>query len=277
MTPQQRWSKIHNFKFPPLFFEILCHRQQWDMAFAIEVVEEYKKFMYLATYSKVTPSIAIDEVWHLHIQWTSLYAEFCQDIFDYDFCHHSPEFVIPANGVSSFHHQYYETLKHYYWEFDCHPPSNIWSYNLRKGVKLKSNGRIAPRSIQTLPDNLSVLFSPVFISTVIKAKIKQYRNAEIIFTQQTNPEKKILQWQFPQGFENRLAKENQWGVTFATEAISAYLQFQISQVKKEVITISPTIEKVWLLHLLATKNYQYFSRNIFAVKIIPYSPSISSI
>lgn len=272
MSPQKRWQKIQNFKFPTDFLKILCHKQQWNMPFAIKAVEEYKKFMYLATYSPVTPSLIIDEIWHLHIQWTSLYAEFCRDIFSHDFCHHSPEFNLPSDGVSEFHDQYYETLERYYWEFNCHPPSDIWFYKLNQGVQYKLNGRTTPLTSQTLWKNIYLLFSPFVLKTLIKANKTKYQSSSLIFPENIE-ETKILQWKFPEGFEERLSRENEWSKAFALEAMSEYLKFHLLKLRG-IEGISAVLEKVWLLHLLATKNYEKFSHTV-GKKIISYNPNIA--
>ena len=272
LTPKQRWERIEKFKFPQLFFELLCQKQQWDEPFALEAVEEYKRFIYLATYSSVTPSVIIDEVWHLHIQWTSLYAEFCKDLFSDDFCHHFPEFLPPIDGVSSFHEQYYETLKLYYWEFDCHPPRSIWSYGLRDGVKLRLKGRVVPISAEPFWRALRVVFSPAFRGGVLKARTSHYASSHLIPNSEVS-EAKVLGWKFPEGFEDRLAREQGWSKAFASEATSEYLKFHVLKLRG-VESVSPVLEQVWLLHLLATQNYLEFSRTMGS-KVIPHVPGKS--
>ena len=195
LTPKQRWEKIAQFKFPDHFRELLCKKLDWQMSSAQNAIIEYRKFMYLATYSPVTPSLVIDEVWHLHIQWTSLYAEFCQDIYSDNFCHHLPEFLPPQDGISDFQPQYYETLKLYYCEFNCHPPKSIWSYNLKEGVKLKLEGRAIPLSAEPFWKTIPFLLSPVFNQAVIKAKTKQYSSSSFILNQDVN-QKKYLRGSF---------------------------------------------------------------------------------
>lgn len=271
LQPKQRWQRIQDFSFPPLFLELFCKKQKCDRSFAFRVIEEYKRFMYLATYLKVTPSLIIDEIWHLHIQWTSLYAEFCQDIYNDNFCHHSPEFILLEGKVSRFQDQYHETLKHYYWEFDCHPPQDIWSYYLLEEIQLKLRGRNVPISTESFWRTLKVVFSPVYSKVVLKAKNTQHEfsNSFSHLKTKTN-EAQILNWQLPEGFADRLAKEQGWSKIFAQRATCEYLKFQFLK-WQGLKGVSPVLEQVWLLHLLATKNYLEFSQ-CMGLEIIHYIP-----
>jgi hypothetical protein len=54
------------------FLKILAEQQGWSANFARLVLQEYKKFVFLARISKfgVVPSHAVDMAWHLHLQHT---------------------------------------------------------------------------------------------------------------------------------------------------------------------------------------------------------------
>ena len=223
MTPEEKWHKINNFSFPQSFYKLLSKKENWKMDFTIEAVAEYKKFMYLATYSAVTPSIAIDEVWHLHIQHTSIYEEFCHGIFDQDFGHHNPELIKPENGISSYYNQYYDTLERYYWEFGCHPPRNVWFYELEQGTQVKSGGRVSPLSTESWWRTISHWLSPALWGVIIPAKRKKYiPSSPSISNTLTVDQEQILNWQFPEGFTSRLMKEEGWSEQFAKQAIHNY-------------------------------------------------------
>ena len=284
MTPEQKWHQISNFSFPQSFYELLCEREDWLMEFSLQAVDEYKKFMYIATYSSVTPSKAIDQVWHLHIQHTDLYQEFCQGIFDRDFCHHNPELIQPQNGFSTYHNQYYDTLERYYWEFASHPPRNIWFYKLKTGFKVKSNGDNTPLSTvvngQSWWRNISRLLPPALFTVIIPANRKKNIPAKK-FVDRTGDQtaqdiqESILQWQFPEGFASRLMREEDWTEDEAKKAIDEYLQFQGAKTANSnsstINDLSTGAKTVWMLHLLATSDYQRFSA-LAGVQLIPCNP-----
>ena len=243
------------------------------MEFTLQAVNEYKKFMYIATYSAVTPSKAIDQVWHLHIQHTDLYQKFCQGLFDRDFCHHNPELIEPQDGISSYHDQYYDTLEKYYWEFASHPPGNIWFYQLKAGVKIKSDGDNTPLTStinsQSWWGNISRLLSPALFTVIIPANRKK-DIISLTFTDNTGEknaqdiQELILQWQFPEGFASRLIREEGWTEEQTKQAIDEYLQFQVVNTTANsnsslINNLSAEVIKVWMLHLLATKDYLKFS------------------
>lgn len=63
------------------FSDRLARENMWSKQYALRCIEEYKKFMYLASiHTKVTPSVQVDEVWHLHMLYTRDYRDFCQNL-----------------------------------------------------------------------------------------------------------------------------------------------------------------------------------------------------
>ena len=93
--------------------------------FALDVIEEYKKFLYLMAVSDhpVTPSIEVDQVWHLHLIYTCQYWN--------DFAKHMPfePHHGPTKGGSQesekFTEWYSKTLESYKNVFGMNPPVNI--------------------------------------------------------------------------------------------------------------------------------------------------------
>src|SRR5262249_16669258 len=64
----------------------------WSRYHACRVVEEYKRFCYLALVAgqPVTPSEDVDEAWHLHLLDTRNYwDDFCRDVLRHPL-HHAP-------------------------------------------------------------------------------------------------------------------------------------------------------------------------------------------
>ena len=62
------------------FARRLARENRWTIEFAKRVVEEYKRFVYLACVSRVpvTPSEDVDQAWHLHLAYTRNYwQELC--------------------------------------------------------------------------------------------------------------------------------------------------------------------------------------------------------
>lgn len=77
----------------------LARENRWREAHADAVIHEYKRFCYLACTAghEVTPSDAVDQVWHLHLTYSRDYWEvFCPEVLQADL-HHGPT----AGGKSS--------------------------------------------------------------------------------------------------------------------------------------------------------------------------------
>src|SRR5262249_50433300 len=70
----------------------LAHENGWSGATAAAAIEEYRKFIYLigVSDSPLTPSEAVDQVWHLHLLYTrSYWTEFCGGVLCRPL-HHEP-------------------------------------------------------------------------------------------------------------------------------------------------------------------------------------------
>ena len=121
------------------FLNRLALENRWSKAFSLEAMEEYKKFIYLLCRCNhpVTPSVEVDQVWHLHLLYT-------KDYWD--------EFVpkltkVPHHGPTEGGHQearkfkeYYEnTLISYRKFFDKVPPPKIWP---KSAVRFQPNYQI---------------------------------------------------------------------------------------------------------------------------------------
>ncbi len=79
------WERLQRYRFDPTpaahpFERRLASAQRWPLGKASRVVEEYRRFVYLAVVADaaVTPSRAVDAAWHLHLIDSRRYwEEFC--------------------------------------------------------------------------------------------------------------------------------------------------------------------------------------------------------
>ena len=104
----------------------LARENRWSLAFAVRVIEEYKRFCFLAMTAghEVTPSDAVDQAWHLHLTYSRDYWQrFCPDVLGRDL-HHGPTAGGGAEQARYFE-QYALTLKSYEVAFGP-PPDDIW-------------------------------------------------------------------------------------------------------------------------------------------------------
>lgn len=134
MTHEQSalWQRIRDFQFdaPNASFPLskrLAREQGWTPAYTAQVIDEYRRFAFLAAEAghPVTPSKAVDEAWHLHLLYTRNYwEEFCPKVLGRSLHHH------PSDGNSEseqmFEDQYEKTLTSYERLFAEPPPSTIW-------------------------------------------------------------------------------------------------------------------------------------------------------
>jgi hypothetical protein len=135
---QNLWLKIARFPLNDInaaypFSSKLAKEQGWSEDKTLQVIAEYKKFMFLCMTAPngASPSVEVDECWHLHLTFTANYAAFCAETAG-KFIHHNP-----SKGGTTEHHRhidwYEETLKNYVETFQQMPPSDIWT--LPEGFK----------------------------------------------------------------------------------------------------------------------------------------------
>ena len=105
----------------------MAREQGWHPFHVVRVVMEYKRFLYLCATQSVpmTPSHAVDQVWHLHLTYTRSYWErLCRDVLPGPLHHH------PTQGGrrerAKFHHWYERTIAAYRQAFGTEPPADIW-------------------------------------------------------------------------------------------------------------------------------------------------------
>jgi uncharacterized protein (TIGR04222 family) len=109
------------------FSRRLSRENLWAEPFAYRVVEEYRRFLFLAMAAghPVTPSDQVDQAWHLHLTYTRSYWEdLCHGVLGHPL-HHGPTRG-GAQESAKFHDWYERTLDSYRGLFGTEPPPDIW-------------------------------------------------------------------------------------------------------------------------------------------------------
>jgi hypothetical protein len=105
----------------------LARENRWTEDHARRVVVEYLRFVYLAAVSRetLTPSVAVDQAWHLHLCYTrSYWHALCREILGREL-HHGPTRGGHAENTR-YHDCYERTLRLYAEEFGTPPPADLW-------------------------------------------------------------------------------------------------------------------------------------------------------
>jgi hypothetical protein len=126
------------------FTRRLAAENQWTGRFAARVEREYLRFIYLACISEeaVTPSIAVDQAWHLHLCYTpSYWTDLCETLLKRPL-HHGPT-EGGRTEDAKFRKSYARTLTLYREEFGEEPPRDIWP-----GEKARFAPENSPISVQ---------------------------------------------------------------------------------------------------------------------------------
>lgn len=140
MQNQTLHEKIERFEFPVSFHKRLCRENSWSPAQGRAVIEEYRRFLYLAMVSPqpVTPSEAVDQAWHLHLIHTRSYWEdLCQNTLPRPL-HHGP--TVGGRQEDEKFESWYERTKAFYEEeLKQVPPAAIWPAS---EVRFNANQRL---------------------------------------------------------------------------------------------------------------------------------------
>ncbi|MDG2618080.1 TIGR04222 domain-containing membrane protein [Thermoleptolyngbya sichuanensis XZ-Cy5] len=133
-TPQQQalYDRLQAFSLDQpgaalSFSQRLARDNCWSLNYTQRVIEEYKKFAFLAVCAghPVTPSDQVDQAWHQHLTYSRSYWEvFCPQVLQTPL-HHEP-----TQGGQTEHHKfndwYRKTLQSYEAWFGEAPPPDIW-------------------------------------------------------------------------------------------------------------------------------------------------------
>ena len=132
---KQLWDRISQFEFDNdqiqfNFTDRLARENNWTRSYSNEVIEEYKKFIFLCciTPNGVTPSDQVDQAWHLHLTYTKSYwIDFCKNTLGQEI-HHNP--TQGGNQERKKFDQFYTSTKDEYVKaFGTIPPITIWPEN----------------------------------------------------------------------------------------------------------------------------------------------------
>ena len=137
------WNKIQNFNFdnPEADFSFsmrLARDNGWSIAFTNRIIEEYRRFLYLAAEAGhlVTPSDEVDQAWHSHLCFTrSHWNDLCRDTIGKP-SHHGPT-TGGSEEREKFHDWYTETLKTYATTFGHKAPADCWPAAEKRFSSLK--------------------------------------------------------------------------------------------------------------------------------------------
>lgn len=155
------WRRIQDFAFDApdcsrTFAARLAAGCGWSNAYAARVIGEYRKFLYLSATAghRVSPSSAVDQVWHLHLTYTRNYwGVLCEHILQRPL-HHEPS---DGSKDDSAKHRdrYRKTRDSYLREFGIEPPSDIWPAPCIRPLRVKSHrtwigGAIAATAVAAL-------------------------------------------------------------------------------------------------------------------------------
>ncbi|MBY0421559.1 MAG: hypothetical protein K2Q06_04590 [Parvularculaceae bacterium] len=130
-TNPELWRALDAFEIGPRdaalsFRDRLARENGWSSARADAAIVEYKKFIYLAATGERmrTPSVAVDQVWHLHLTYSRSYWEdLCAPVLGRPL-HHGPT-EGGAREDAKFFAAYQATLDAYAREFGP-PPAAFW-------------------------------------------------------------------------------------------------------------------------------------------------------
>lgn len=99
----------------------------WSQAYTYRVIEEYRRFAFLAVAAghPVSPPEAVDQAWHIHILYTREYNDvFCAQVLG-QHLHHGPS-IGGRFEDEKFQDWYSQTLMSYKTMFGEEPPKDIW-------------------------------------------------------------------------------------------------------------------------------------------------------
>lgn len=126
------WQRLSTFEVDDdtarlSFLDRLARENRWDREYTDRVFAEYRRFVFLAMTAdhQVTPSEAVDQVWHLHLTYThSYWDDLCGGVLERPL-HHQPTVGGEAQGAH-WNDTYTRTLASYEAAFGEPPPVDIW-------------------------------------------------------------------------------------------------------------------------------------------------------
>ncbi|MBA3530643.1 MAG: hypothetical protein H0T73_01810 [Ardenticatenales bacterium] len=146
------WEQLDAFELDEpevrfAFSDRLARENGWSPPYTRRVIQEYKRFLFLAVVAghPVTPSVEVNQAWHLHLTYTRSYWErLCGQLLQHPL-HHEPTRGGNAEQ-GKFNDWYARTLSSYENFFDTPPPTDIW---LPPALRFSPKGRVRQVSEQT--------------------------------------------------------------------------------------------------------------------------------
>lgn len=124
------WLALQAYRFDNpesrlTFSARLARENRWPQRYAEAVIEEYRKFCYLAIRAghPVTPSDEVDQAWHLHLIYSDAYRDFCTNVLGKPLDHGPTKGG--ADETTKFQDWYRDTISSYGFYFGPAPPE-IW-------------------------------------------------------------------------------------------------------------------------------------------------------
>ncbi len=127
MQNQNLYESLTRFPLEPSFTKRLSRENRWSKLYTARALAEYKRFIYLAAVSPnpVTPSEAVDKVWHLHLVYTrSYWQDLCAGLLGRPL-HHDPS-AGGGSEATKFLTWYEATKSLYRQEFGVEPAADLW-------------------------------------------------------------------------------------------------------------------------------------------------------
>jgi len=150
------WERLSAYAFDDPdhqlnFTKRLARENDWSEEYASRTIDEYRRFCWLAAHAghPVTPSDAVDQVWHLHLTYSRDYWErFCPDVLGISF-HHGPTKGGPAEG-EKYAVWYGKTLLSYQEAFGDRP-IDVWPAPIKRFVNADQFVRVNRADVLVLP------------------------------------------------------------------------------------------------------------------------------
>lgn len=170
------WQRLADYEVGPAgaefsFVQRLARENGWASAHAARVVEEYRRFCFLAMRAghPVTPSDAVDQAWHLHLTYSRDYWDrFCPEVLGGKL-HHGPT----AGGQAErdrYYSQYAETLASYE-RFFGPSPADIWPAARQRLYQDPLARRVNPRDYLIVPRRMAGIFTILASIAIIAAAV----------------------------------------------------------------------------------------------------------
>jgi hypothetical protein len=123
-------ERIKRFSFDPgapafSFAARLAKDNGWTELYALRVLEEYRRFAFLAVAAGhlAVPSDQVDQAWHQHILFSESWTDFCRTILGRKLNHEPAR--AEDSGSGRFKAGYEQTIDSYR-RFFGEPPADIW-------------------------------------------------------------------------------------------------------------------------------------------------------